>query len=116
MLTADHLVLGGKCGSLSLVSAASIKVGECVRTISGGEEEVKKVSMEEKKGVYTVVTLSGGLIVVNGIVASPFAVNHHVADAFYLIQRILYYLAPSLMNPEGVFMKALNIFGEIVTA
>lgn len=36
--------------------------------------------------------------VVSGVVASPFALTHHVPHAFYSILRAAYTIAPSLMQ------------------
>lgn len=40
----------------------------------------------------------GDAQVVNGVVASPFALTHHVPHAFYSILRAAYTIAPSLMQ------------------
>jgi hypothetical protein len=56
------------------------------------------------EGVYTIVTTEE-FIVVNGIVASPFALNHHTAHGFYNVFRILYNLAPAVMKSS--FMGAM---------
>lgn len=54
-------------------------------------------------------------IVVNGMVASPFAHNHAVADSIYNVHRAIYSLFPSLLS--STFFKNVNeVFGEIVAA
>jgi hypothetical protein len=37
-------------------------------------------------------------VVVNGIIASPFAVNHMMANMYYDMHRFLYSSAPVLLN------------------
>lgn len=113
-VTADHLVLGGSCeSSLSLVSAGSVKVGQCLQTIAG-PEVVTAASLAKESGVFTVVTLKGGLLVVNGVVASPFAVNHLVANAFYNIHRAVYNILPSATK-QSMVTQVVQAFGELVT-
>jgi hypothetical protein len=114
--TPDHLVLGGPCGSgpLSLVSAGSLKVGQCLLTVEG-PEVVAAASSVNESGVYTVVTLNGGLLVVNGVVASPFAVNHLVTDAFYNIHRALYNLVP-VATKQSIVTQSMQAFGDLVTS
>jgi lysophospholipid acyltransferase (LPLAT)-like uncharacterized protein len=51
-------------------------------------------------------------IVVNGVVASPFAGNHAIANAFYNIHRVLYTMFPSLMKTEFV-RRMVEKFGKI---
>ena len=53
----------------------------------------------------TVVTEKGDYLVVNNIVASPLAVNHALANAFYSIHRCVYGFAPALVG--SVYMKGL---------
>ena len=56
---------------------------------------------------------AGELLVVNGVVASPFALNHAVADAYYNIHRGMYRLAPWLLRLPAV-VKANLVFGSVV--
>ena len=112
-MTADHLVMSGVCGgSLSLVQAGSVKVGACLATVSG-EEAVSAVSVVVGEGVYTVVPEKDALLVVNGVIASPFAVNHLIANAFYNIHRVVLSVAPSVMRTSFV-SKVVSAFGELV--
>jgi len=77
--------------------------------------DVSVVSVSEVLGeeVYTVVTKHDGLIVVNGIVASPFAVNHHVANAVYNVQRVLYGVLPSWLLSSALLLNVMERFGEV---
>ncbi len=67
----------------------------------------KSLEAVQGEGLYTVVTENMiDLVVVNGVVASPFAVNHAVGNAFYAIHRLAYVIAPALMS--STVFKAFN--------
>lgn len=75
-LTADHLLLRRSYDShLSLVSAASLTVGEFVRTLDG-DKRIFSVREIQAEGLFTAVT-EEELIVVSGVLASPLA---NIAD------------------------------------
>ena len=98
-MTPSHIILAGPChssASLPLTRASSVSVGECVMTVSG-EDMVSTVEAVQGKGLYTVVTKEE-YVVVNGIIASPFAVNHMLANLYYNIHRFVYASAPSFLN------------------
>jgi predicted extracellular nuclease len=98
-MTPSHIILAGPChssASLPLTYASSVSVGECVMTVSG-EDMVSTVETVQGKGLYTVVTKEE-YVVVNGIIASPFAANHMLANLYYNIHRFLYAAAPSVLN------------------
>jgi hypothetical protein len=98
-MTPSHIILAGPCHSsacLPLTYASSVSVGECVMTVSG-EDMVSTVETVRGKGLYTVVTKEE-YVVVNGIIASPFAANHLLANLYYNIHRFVYTSAPSLLN------------------
>jgi predicted extracellular nuclease len=98
-MTPSHIILAGPChssASLPLTYASSVSVGDCVMTVSG-EDMVSTVETVQGKGLYTVVTKEE-YVVVNGIVASPFAVNHMLANLYYNIHRFAYTTAPSILN------------------
>ena len=66
----------------TLVTARSLEVGQCLRTVNG-EGAVSKVTRDVTAGgVYTAVT-ANEFLVVNGVVASPFALANGVAYSFY---------------------------------
>jgi len=97
-MTADHLILAGVCGSdLSLMRSVDVQSGNCIQTVRG-QEVVTGNEVVKSEGVYTVVTEKGDYIVVNDVVASPFAVNHQVADSVYSIHRALYAIAPAILK------------------
>ena len=112
-LTADHLLLGGECGKpLNLIRADQIIIGSCVQTTSG-EESIITISVAAGRGIYTVVTKADGLLVVNGVMASPFASNHLVANSFYNIHRMVSNLIP-LLSRSDFAMSTIKAFGDIV--
>lgn len=117
--TPDHLVMAGKCGiALSLRTMSSVRVDDCVETTSG--PAIVTVVKRNKlfRGVYTAVTHEpGAFLVVNGIVASPFAVNHAVADSFYDLHRFLHWLLPSRRDTlvgYTLLTRALEKFGNLL--
>jgi hypothetical protein len=90
-MTANHVLPAGACAlsSLPLVAARQIAVGDCVQTVSG-REQVVSVGKVEGKGIYTIIAMEE-LIVVNGIVATPFGgVNPTLANAYYNLHRVAY--------------------------
>jgi hypothetical protein len=96
-LTGKHLLVAGACdGSMDLMYAEAVTPDHCVQTVDG-KERVSSVATTAGRGVYTVVTqASDKLLVVNGVVASPFAVNHAMANAYYGVHRLVYQLWPQV--------------------
>ena len=104
-MTMSHILPSGVCGisssfplplPLPLVYASKVSVGDCINTVSG-EEKVLKVEYVRGEGVYTIVT-NEEYIVVNGIIASPFGVNHMMVNWYYNVHRIAYVLVPQLLS------------------
>lgn len=92
-MTADHILPAGPCHSAHLpyVSAAQVTVGDCVSTVSG-RERVVTVEQVDGEGIYTVIAMEE-LIVVNGIIATPFGgVNPTLANTYYNLFRVGYTL------------------------
>ena len=91
-MTANHLLPAGACtttSTLPYVAAADVTVGDCVQTINGFEQ-VGSVGKVEGKGIYTIIAMEE-LIVVNGIVATPFGgVNPTLANIYYNLHRLAY--------------------------
>ena len=91
-MTFYHILPAGACSasgsSLSLVYATVVKAGDCIKTVDG-LEKVVEVKKSMSKGMYTVVTMEE-FVVVNGIVASPFAISHVFANVYYNLYRMLY--------------------------
>jgi len=99
MLKATPMHLLQTCGG-ALAYAGSLKAGACLKTVDG-DESIKSVTRVTAKGLYTAVT-ENEFLVVNGVVASPFAVAHGVTHAFYSLHRALYKIAPSFMKSPAV--------------
>ena len=98
-MTSSHIILAGPCHwstPLPLLFASSVNVGDCVMTVSG-KDMVSTVETVQGKGLYTIVTKEE-YIVVNGIIASPFAANHMLANLYYNVHRFVYASAPSFLN------------------
>jgi hypothetical protein len=113
-MTANHLLPSGVCGeSLSLTKASNVEVGSCIQSVKG-QEQVVSTNVVSGKGIYTIVT-NEEYVVVNGIVASPFAGNHALGNAFYTIYRSLYTVAPALFASSW-FAKAHTAFSDFLMA
>ena len=90
-MTWNHMLPAGACAlsTLPLVAAAQVVVGDCVQTVSG-REKVMSVDKVEGKGIYTVIAMEE-LIVVNGIVATPYGgINPTLANWYYNLYRLVY--------------------------
>ena len=102
-MTSSHVIPSGPCGSaefLPLVYASNVRVGDCIMTVSG-EETVSAVEAVQGEGLYTIVT-KAEYVVVNGIIASPFAFNHMAANAFYNVHRFLHWSVPDVLKAPWV--------------
>ena len=102
-MTPNHIILAGSChstGPLPLKYASSVSVGDCVMTVSG-KDMVSTIETIHGKGLYTIITKEE-YVVVNGIIASPFAVNHMLANLYYNVHRFVYASAPSLLNSPSL--------------
>ena len=106
-MTKSHMLPAGACSTsspLPLKYAFLVTMDDCVMTV-GGEERVSMVSTTLAEGLYTIVTKEE-FVVVNGIIASPFAYNHVAGNLYYNIHRFLYDTAPqALLSP---YLRALN--------
>jgi hypothetical protein len=106
-ITADHLIMVDPAcdGDTTLMGASSVESGMLVSV--DGAVTVESVRTVQGRGVYTVVT-EEEFVVVNGFVASPFAVNHAVANAYYNVIRAV----PALMHFDFV-KQASALFGSL---
>ena len=98
-VTRGHILPAGRCDSPALlqhVSASMVMAGDCIMTVSG-MERVSAVETVQGQGLYTIVT-KDEYVVVNGIIASPFAFNHMVVNLYYNIHRLIYATAPRLLG------------------
>lgn len=112
-LTASHLISASAAcdGKSELMQSADLAAGMCLRTTSGFEV-ITANEQVTGSGVYSVVT-NEQLVVVNGFIASPFADNHLVGNAFYNIHRAIYQIAPAVLKSSFV-TKVGEAFGAIV--
>ena len=97
-MTKSHVLPAGACGTsspLPLKHASLVTVNDCVMTVAG-EERVSMVSTILAEGLQTIVTKEE-FVVVNGIIASPFAYNHVAGNLYYHLHRFLYDTAPQLL-------------------
>ena len=104
-MTMNHVLPIGSCDtkqSLSYHSASEIVVGDCVETVRG-REPIVSVESTEGKGIYTVITMEE-LLVINGIIATPFGgINPSLANMYYNLHRLVY----SLLGSKVFTMHAL---------
>ena len=106
-MTMNHILPAGACAlsTLPLVAAGEVTVGDCVQTMSG-REQVVSVDKVEGKGIYTVIAMEE-LIVVNGIVATPFGgVNPTVANIYYNLHRMLFSMTPAWIKAGRLMQGA----------
>ena len=83
-----------------LKKTSSLMVGDFVELMNRATAKIIGLDVIiDDSGYYTVVTQEE-LIVVNGFIASPFAVNHMIGHYFYNIHRFLYMVIPSVMKSE----------------
>jgi hypothetical protein len=111
LATANHFIFASPCadqsdadnvddlgwGASTLVKMSEITSGMCIQTATGGLAKVLSVGSVKEKGMYTVVT-NEEYIVVNGVIASPFANSHLIPHIYYNLHRLLYKLSPSILN------------------
>jgi len=99
-MTAEHLLpVAGACAvdaEYVLTAAKDVTAAACVMTVNGPAEVVANNHVVGY-GIYTIITKEE-YVVVNGVVASPFAVSHAVANSFYNMYRVVYEYAPGLFK------------------
>ena len=97
-MTSNHILPAGACGAstLPMVAAGKLAAGDCVQTVSG-REQVVSVGKVEARGIYTAIAMEE-LLVVNGIVATPYGgVNPMIANIYYNLHRLVYALGAGSM-------------------
>jgi hypothetical protein len=88
-----------------------VAVGDCVQTVSG-REQVVSVATVEGEGIYTAITMEE-LLVVNGIVATPYGgVNPALANWYYNLHRLAYSVAGKA--PLAVQSAMQGLWGLLV--
>jgi len=107
-LTPDHLIYSGTCDAKAqLTYASNVRVGDCLQTVQGREMVVSKTQVQSQ-GIYTVVT-ENEMVVVNNVVASPFAWNHAFINTFYSLHRAV---SPQILN-SAAFQSIQSFYGTV---
>mmetsp|Transcript_23991 Transcript_23991/g.35211 ORF Transcript_23991/g.35211 Transcript_23991/m.35211 type:complete len:468 (-) Transcript_23991:256-1659(-) len=119
-VTRDHLVSGGECGSPCTFNCPAHRVEDimnmkdtefCLSTLKG-RDKVIEATIVHDHGAYTVVPMDvGSFLVVNDIIASPFAFSHFLGHMYYNLHRIWY-----LMSPQSLvdFTPAMRSFANTI--
>ena len=112
-----HIIPVGLCDddgqtSLPLVTALQAEVGLCIYNWKGAKEQIMSNRRVYGEGIYSFIT-EEELVVVGGIVASPFAFSHHIPSKFYDLYRLGYRLFPQLFRSK-FFITAHQIFSESI--
>lgn len=98
---------------LSLIRADELKMGNCVLTVKG-KSIIQELSIIQGRGIATVITIEEYLVV-NGIIASPFASNHAAGRFFYKLLELIDGILPSklfLNKSVNTYSAFLNFFME----
>jgi len=121
-MSPGHMVPAGPCDfdskgidntiELPLVTALQAEVGFCVYNLEGSIERIVSNRRVRGEGIYSLVTQEE-MVVVGGIVASPFAFSHSVPSAFYDFYRFGYIIVPQLLKSRS-FVSAHQIFAEFI--
>ena len=113
-MTMNHILPAGACSlsTLPSVTASQVTVGDCVQTVSG-REQVVSIGEAESKGIYTVIAMEE-LIVVNGIVATPYGgVNPTVANIYYNMHRVFYATFGKMSFVQEVTENVWNVLSVL---
>ena len=98
-MTANHILPAGACVAkvLPMVAAGNVAVGDCVQTVTS-REQVVSIDTVKGQGIYTAIAMEE-LLVVNGIVTTPFGgVNPTLANVYYNLHRLTYILSDALLG------------------
>jgi Hint module len=114
-LTAEHVLFAsaGCTAESTLQKASLLTIKDCLLTTSG-LQAIESITSSISNGVYSVVTTEE-YIIVNGVIASPFAANHLVANSFYGIYRTIFRFMPSLLTHPLISSFPDLIGGLIMT-
>jgi len=105
-MTECHLIPVLKNNKFELIKANNIELNNIIITVDGYESITDK-NITYEYGIYTVVT-TGDYIVVNNIIASPFAISHLLGNFYYQLHKIIYNITEKNRNE----MKVHRYFPE----
>jgi hypothetical protein len=125
-LTQEHLILAGDCAAavekvqvteveksgLSLQQAQNVKVNQCIVGKKGIEVVISNTEKIDY-GLYTIITQEE-YVVINNIVASPFAVNHYVVNNFYNVHRLFYSVFPASLVVHTKILELATFIADKV--
>eukprot|EP00466_Bigelowiella_natans_P011893 jgi/Bigna1/90773/estExt_fgenesh1_pg.C_790013 len=118
-LSRKHLILANDCGKDSkfeLYHASDVTLAMCLSGVDG-PEKVIQIGRFRGEGIYSVITdHSHGLIVVDGLRASSFAVNHGIVNAFYHIHRCAAKVLPKFFFEADFVVSAHQQLGKVAQA
>jgi len=99
-MTGEHLLpVAASCGVdavFAVTAAKDVAANSCVMTVNG-QSAVVSNNKVAGAGIYTIVT-NEEYVVVNGVVASPFATSHAMGNTFYNVYRAMYNYVPGLFK------------------
>jgi len=115
-MTGEHLLpVAAACGAdavFSITAAKDVATDSCVMTV-GGQTAVLSNTKVLATGIYTIVT-NEEYVVVNGVVASPFAASHFIGNTFYNVYRAMYRYVPGLFK-SSAFQAFHSTFATLAT-
>jgi hypothetical protein len=112
-LSSEHLLLASRSGEEKFVTAGSIQSGDFIYTSENGQSVsilVSHVETQEKTGAFAPLTKTG-TIIVDGVIASNYAVfDHDIAHAVLAPLR----LASSLGLTETEVQKGMHPYARML--
>ena len=117
-MTMNHMIPVGTCDtkqSLTYLPASEIVVGDCVETVNGREPIVSAESTEGK-GIYTLIAMEE-LLVINGIIATPFGgINPTLANIYYNLHGLFYsLLGSSVLTVHELLQKRMELVWSVMS-
>ncbi len=99
-MTGEHMLpVAASCGAdaiFAVIAAKDVATNSCVMTV-GGQSAVVSNNKVTGTGIYTIIT-SDEYVVVNNVIASPFAASHAMGNTFYNVYRAMYKYSPGLIQ------------------
>jgi len=90
--------------SFDVIFAEKIEINDIVKTVNGNEQ-ITSIEIVEEEGIYTVITLEE-YIVVDNIIASPYAIFHLLGNIYYSLHKNLYSINPKII--DSPYFKKFN--------